>query len=152
MLWWLSLLLLLWEVHSTVIAFFPQAPKLKLGLITSTWLNLINSKIFTIIHHPYCCYIYIYIYIYPVQHVCTFLSHTPAYIIIYYVPSILYCTFYFIAHLILLYFIFSYIHVYSLVLCSNILHCPLRGPDLIYISLLIIFCIIEYVTNKTLKQ
>ncbi len=30
----------------------------------------------------------------------------------------------------------------------HILHCPLSGPDLIYISLLIIFCIIEYVTNK----
>ncbi len=34
----------------------------------------------------------------------------------------------------------------------HILHCPLSGPDLIYISLLIIFCIIEYVTNKTLKH
>ncbi len=33
----------------------------------------------------------------------------------------------------------------------HILHCPLSGPDLIYISLLIISCIIEYVTNKTLK-
>ncbi len=33
----------------------------------------------------------------------------------------------------------------------HILHCPLSGPDLIYISLLIIFCIIEYVTNKTLN-
>ncbi len=30
----------------------------------------------------------------------------------------------------------------------RILHCPLSWPDLIYISLLIIFCIIEYVTNK----
>ncbi len=30
----------------------------------------------------------------------------------------------------------------------HILHCPLSGPDLTYISLLIIFCIIEYVTNK----
>ncbi len=29
----------------------------------------------------------------------------------------------------------------------NFLHCPLSGPDLIYISLLIISCIIEYVTN-----
>ncbi len=29
-----------------------------------------------------------------------------------------------------------------------ILHCPLSGPDLIYISLLIIPCIIYYVTNK----
>ncbi len=28
------------------------------------------------------------------------------------------------------------------------LHCPLSGPDLIYISLLIIPCIIYYVTNK----
>ncbi len=40
--------------------------------------------------------------------------------------------------------------LYTLVLCYNILHCPLSGPDLTYISLLIIFCIIEYVTNKTL--
>ncbi len=30
----------------------------------------------------------------------------------------------------------------------HILHCPLSGTDLTYISLLIIFCIIEYVTNK----
>ncbi len=33
-----------------------------------------------------------------------------------------------------------------------ILHCPLSRPDLIYISLLIIPCIIYYMTNKeTLK-
>ncbi len=30
----------------------------------------------------------------------------------------------------------------------HILHCPLSGPDLIYISLRIILCIIENVTNK----
>ncbi len=30
----------------------------------------------------------------------------------------------------------------------HILQCPLSGPDLIYISPLIIFCIIEYVMNK----
>ncbi len=47
-------------------------------------------------------------------------------------------------------YFFTYIYVYSLVL-SHILHCPLSEPDLIYISLLIIFCIIEYVTNKTLN-
>ncbi len=41
-------------------------------------------------------------------------------------------------------FIFS-----CVVLCS--FHCPLSGPDLTYISLRIIFCIIEYVTNKTLN-
>ncbi len=44
---------------------------------------------------------------------------------------------------------FTYIYVYSLVL--QILHCPLSGPDLTYISLPIISCIIEYVTNKTLN-
>ncbi len=36
-----------------------QAPKLKLSLITSTRLNLINCKIFTILHHLHCCYVYI---------------------------------------------------------------------------------------------
>ncbi len=30
----------------------------------------------------------------------------------------------------------------------RILLCPLSGPELIYISLLIIFCINKYVTNK----
>ncbi len=30
----------------------------------------------------------------------------------------------------------------------NFLHCPLSGPVMIYISLLIISCIIEYVMNK----
>ncbi len=45
--------------------------------------------------------------------------------------------------------------LYALVLCYFyiiyifiILHCPQSGPDLIYISLLIIPCIIYYVTNK----
>ncbi len=49
-------------------SFFPQAPKLKLGQITSTWLlikSLIKSKI-TILHH-YCC---------------VNLLHIPAYIIV----------------------------------------------------------------------
>ncbi len=41
----------------------------------------------------------------------------------------------------------QYLYVYSCVVL-RILHCPLSGPDLIYISLRIIFCIIEYVTNK----
>ncbi len=53
-----------------------QAPKLNLSLITSIWLNLINSKIFTILHHSNCCYVYIH----PVQPVYTFLLHIPAYI------------------------------------------------------------------------
>ncbi len=80
----------------------------------------------------------------------------------------------FFAHLIVLHFLFhctfySYLsffyHIYALVLCyfyiiciCILLHCPLSGPDLIYISLLIIPSIIYYVTNKetlnleTMKQ
>ncbi len=57
---------------------------------------------------------------------------------------------YLIFLIIIIIYFFTYIYVYSLVLCYNILHCPLSGPDLTYISLLIKFCIIEYVTNKTL--
>ncbi len=61
-----------------------------------------------------------------------------------------YCTFYSL-------FIFFFTYIYALVLCyccvlynfiCILLHCPLSGPDLIYISLLIIPCIIYYVTNK----
>ncbi len=37
--------------------------------------------------------------------------------------------------------------MYSFVVL-HILHCPLSGPDLTYISLLIISCIIEYYTHK----
>ncbi len=40
-----------------------------------------------------------------------------------------------------LFFILFFIFFYSL-------HCPLSGPDLTYISLLIIPCIIYHVTNK----
>ncbi len=58
------------------------------------------------------------------------------------------CTFYsFFSYF---YFILTYIYIYSLVSCFFFffLHCPLSGPVLIYISLLIISCIIEYVMNK----
>ncbi len=85
--------------------------------------------------------------------VCTFFLHIPIYIIIYQVHRILYCTFYFIAHftpyffLILILFLPIFIYI-PLCYVSFFLHCPLSGPVLIYISLLIISCIIEYVTNK----
>ncbi len=68
------------------------------------------------------------------------------------VLHILFCTFlYSITHF-TLYFIFLPIYICSCVvlLLYNFysLHCPLSGPDLIYISLLIIPCIIYHVTNK----
>ncbi len=55
---------------------------------------------------------------------------------------LLYCTF------TLYFFLFLSIFMFILLCCVTYLHCPLRGPDLTYISLLIIFCIIEYVMNK----
>ncbi len=103
-----------------------QAPKL--GLITFIWLNLM------------CTYRY--------NHVCTFFllfAHSSAHPYLYFhmLPLIFFSYFY---------FILTYIYIYSLVLCFIFilifLHCPLSGPVLIYISLLIISCIIEYVTNK----
>ncbi len=57
---------------------------------------------------------------------------------------------------ILLFISFFYLYIY-IYICSCVvlllynfysLHCPLSGPDLIYISLLIIPCIIYHVTNK----
>ncbi len=69
------------------------------------------------------------------------------------VLHILFCTFlYSITHFTLLFFTYIYIYICSCVvlLLYNFysLHCPLSGPDLIYISLLIIPCIIYHVTNK----
>ncbi len=58
---------------------------------------------------------------------------------------VFYCTVHSLFYLLILFYLYLYI-LYCVVL--HILHCPLSGPDLIYMSLLIIFCIIEYVTNK----
>ncbi len=70
--------------------------------------------------------------------------------------SYLFCTFLFYCTFYSLFIFFTYIYIYAPVLCYFhltfiflfFLHCPLSGPDLIYISLLIIPCIIYYVTNK----
>ncbi len=120
-------------------SFFP--PKLKLGLITFTRLNLINCKTFTILHNLYCCYVYTR---------CNLFAHSSCTSLLILIHSILYCTFDFIAHFTLYFFLLLFYLYWYILSCVvlHILHCPLSGPDLIYISLLIIFCIIEYVTNK----
>ncbi len=67
------------------------------------------------------------------------------------VLHILFCTFiYSITHFTLYFFFYLYICSCVVLLLYNFysLHCPLSGPDLIYISLLIIPCIIYHVTNK----
>ncbi len=72
-----------------------QAPKLKLSLITSTWLHLIISKIFIILHHLYSCYVYT-LYNLFAHSSCTFL------LILLFIKSTVYCP----AHFILLFCIF----------------------------------------------
>ncbi len=102
---------------------------------------------------------------YPVQPVCTSLL----FILLFIKPQYtVFCTSYCFAlfislHILLLFLLFFYqyiyIYIYMLLCCYFyiilifiILHCPLSGPDFTYISLLIIPCIIYYVTNKqTLK-
>ncbi len=82
-----------------------QTPKLKLSLITSTWLHLIISNIFTILHHSYCCYVYI---------PCTTCLHIPLAhpCLYYYLLSLQYP-----AHFILLhFFIFSIFFIFYLYL------------------------------------
>ncbi len=71
--------------------------------------------------------------------------------------------FFILLHILLFISFFTYIYIYIYIyICScvvlllyiyiyfffNSLHCPLSGPDLTYISLLIIPCIIYHVTNK----
>ncbi len=63
------------------------------------------------------------------------------------VLHILFCTFLYSFTHFTLYFFFLPIYIYNIYNLYS-LHCPLSGPDLIYISLLIIPCIIYHVTNK----
>ncbi len=112
--------------------------------------SFIDCKTFITLHHPYCCYMYIpgttRLHI-PLAHPCSY----------YYLLSlsILFLHILFVLHFFILLQIvlftslfFTYIYIYALVLCYfyltfiYFLHCPLSGPDLIYISLLIIPCII----------
>ncbi len=67
-------------------------------------------------------------------------------LLILFIKSTVYCP----AHFILLCFFIFYLYLcISLVLCY--IFCTVYWADLTYIWLLIIFCIIEYVTNKTLN-
>ncbi len=60
------------------------------------------------------------------------------------------CALFILLHILLFISLFLYLcscYFYKIFIFI-LLHCPLSGPDLIYISLLIIPCIIYYVTNK----
>ncbi len=117
-------------------SFFPQAIRL-------TRLNLINCKTFIILHHPYCCYVYI-----PGTTCLHILLAHP--FILLFIKSTVYCIAHFTPYFFFLFLFYFDLYLYILYcVMFNFLHGPLSGPDLIYTSLLIIFCIVEYVTNKT---
>ncbi len=98
---------------------------------------------------------------YPVQPICTF-SSTSVFILIFINPQytvlhiLSHCTSYSLFYYLFLFHshLYLYIYIYSLVLCFIVLilfiflHFPLSGPVLTYISLLIIPCMIVYVTNN----
>ncbi len=84
-----------------------------------------------------------------------FISHLTCFCTSYLSCTSCFALFFILLH-ILLFISFFYLYIY-IYICSCVvlllynfysLHCPLSGPDLIYISLLIIPCIIYHVTNK----
>ncbi len=82
------------------------------------------------------------------------LSYTSCFCTSYLSCTSCFALFFILLHILLFISFFTYIYIY---ICSCVvlllynfysLHCPLSGPDLIYISLLIIPCMIYHVTNK----
>ncbi len=86
------------------------------------------------------------------------LSYTSCFCTSYLSCTSCFALFFILLHILLFIYFFTYIYIYIYIyICSCVvlllynlysLHCPLSGPDLIYISLLIIPCIIYHVTNK----
>ncbi len=96
----------------------------------------------TMFAHSSCC-----LHI-PLAHPCLYYYLlSPQYTVLH---ILFHCTFYPLFFFLFLFYSYLYLYIYYLVLCFIIsfLHCPLSRPVLIYISLLIISCIIEYVMNK----
>ncbi len=127
-------------------SFFPaghQAPKLKLSLITSTWLHLIISKIYSLFY--IICIAAMFIPCTTCLHIL--LAHPCLY---YYLLSLQYT----VLHILLFFIFYSSLLIFLpkfmyILLCCVTYNCTVHWADLTYISLLIIFCIMEYVTNKT---
>ncbi len=98
----------------------------------------------TMFAHSSCC-----LHI-PLAHPCLYYYLlSPQYTVLH---ILFHCTFYPLFFFLFLFYYYLYLYIFSCVMFHLyfyfFLHCPLSGPVLIYISLLIISCIIEYVTNK----
>ncbi len=107
--------------------------------------HLIISKIFIILYHPYCWYVYA-LYNLFAHSSCTIL------LILLCIKSTLYCPVHYFILFFIFYFIFLpylYLCIFSCVCISY--NCTVHGAHLTYISLLVMFCIIVYVTNKNLE-
>ncbi len=113
--------------------------KIKPFIFSSSVLLLCVHTQYNPFAHPSRLYYYL---LSPINSFCT--SYLFLHILLVLHISLFYYTFY------SLFLFFTYIYALVLLLLYNFysLHCPLSGPDLIYISLLIIHCIIYYVTNK----
>ncbi len=88
------------------------------------------------------------------SHILLVFAHLTCFCTSYLSCTSFFALFFILLHILLFIFLPIYIYIY---ICSCVvlllynlysLHCPLSGPDLIYISLLIIPCIIYHVTNK----
>ncbi len=99
--------------------------------MTSTWLHLIISKIFIILHHPYCCFVYTLYNLF--AHPCLY----------YHCLLILQYT---VLHILFLFFSYLYLCRFS---CAVTYNCTVHGADLTYISPLVIFCMWK---NKNLQS
>ncbi len=107
----------------------------------------------TMFAHSSCTSLFILLFIkstvYCIAHFISLHILPPIFFIFYYSYLYLYmfsCVMFHFFYLLLFLPIFIYILLCCLIFIF--LHCPLSGLVLIYISLLIISCIIEYVTNK----
>ncbi len=90
------------------------------------------------------------------SHILLVFAHLTCFCTSYLSCTSCFALFFILLHILIFISFFTYIYIY-IYICSCVvlllynfysLHCPLSGPDLIYISLLIIPCIIYHVTNK----
>ncbi len=104
-----------WYIQIQLLTPGHEAPKLKLSLITSTWLHLIISKIFIILHHLYCCYVFT-LYNLFAHSSCTFLS------ILLFIKSTVYCLLIlFYSYFFTSFFFHTHVYVYSHVFMLHII-------------------------------
>ncbi len=105
-------------------------------------------------HHPHCCYVYIpsTTYLHILLHCTLYLiAHLTPYFISLFVSYFILTIFIYILSCVLLHSFYCFYVIFYLIIIFIFfifLHFPLSGPVLTNISLLIIPCMIVYVTNN----